>query len=342
MKKLSRSSAVFFHIVLATSLLAKHQITGTIPIGGSGGWDYLAADDQTGRLYVSHTTEVDIVDLKTEKIVGKISDLTRVHGIAIANNLGVGFISDGGANQVVSFDLKTLGIKHRIKAGTNPDGIVYDSFSQRVFAFNGRSENATVINAAQDQVESTIPLGGKPEFPVSDGKGNIYDNIEDKSEIVRIDSKQLQVTAHWSLAPCEAPSGLAIDRKGRRLFSVCHNKLMAVVDADAGKVIATPPIGEGTDAAAYDPKTKCAFSSNGDGTLTVIRQSNKDSYSVLENVSTMEGARTMTLDPATHRIYLAAAEYGPVPAPSVDNPHPRKPVLPGSFKILILRDNKTR
>ncbi len=243
---------------------------------------------------------------------------------------------------MVSFNLKTLAIKNRIEAGTNPDGIVYDSFSKRVFAFNGRSQNVTVIDAAGDKVAATITLQGKPEFPVSDGRGSVYDNIEDKSEIVRIDTRDLNVKSNWSIAPCEGPSGLAIDKKARRLFSVCHNKLMAVVDADSGKVVATPAIGEGPDAASYDPKTKYAFSSNGDGTLTVVQQSDNHSYSVRQNASTAEGARTMTLDPATHRIYLAAAEYGPAPAATAENPHPRKSVLPGTFKLVVLSDTKTK
>jgi DNA-binding beta-propeller fold protein YncE len=284
---------------LASGLIAagSYRKVATISIGGTGGWDYLTADDQTGRLYVSHTSEVDVADLKSNELVGKISGLTRIHGIAIAYDLNTGFISDGGANQVVAFDLKTLETKNKINAGTNPDGIVYDPYSKQVFAFNGRSKDATVIDAKTGTVVRTIPLPGKPEFPVSDGKGSIYDNIEDKSEIVRIDVKQLDVTAQWSIAPCESPSGLAIDTASRRLFSVCDNKLMAVVDADSGKVVATPAIGEGPDAAAFDPKAKRVFSSNGEGTLTVISELDKDHYAVLENVPTVEGARTMALDP---------------------------------------------
>lgn len=330
--------------VFALSLLAaaRYRQTGTILMGGTGGWDYLTADDQTNRLYVSHGAEVDVVDLKSNEVIGKIAGLTRVHGIAIAGDLNKGFISDGGANQVVAFDLETLKVTNKIGAGTNPDGIVYDPFSKRVFAFNGGSKNATAIDATTGTVDGTIALGGKPEFPVSDGQGSIYDNIEDKSEIVRIDSKRLTVTAHWPVAPCESPSGLAIDTGNRRLFSVCDNKLMAVVDADSGNVIATPPIGDGPDAAAYDPKTKLAFSSNGGGTLTIINQEDRNHYSVLENVPTAQGARTMALDPATHRIYLSSAEYGAAPAASAQNPHPRKAILPGSFKVLLFSGDESR
>lgn len=313
-----------------------YKVSGTISIGGSGGWDYLTADSENRKLYVSHGTEVVVIDLDSEKVVGHIPGMMRIHGIAIANEFGTGFISDGGSNQVVAFDLKDLSIKNKIKAGTNPDGIVYDDASKRVFAFNGRSQDATAIDASTEAVAGTVSLGGKPEFPVSDGKGSVYDNIEDKSEIVRIDSKTLRVMARWPVAPCESPSGLAIDRSNRRLFSVCDNKLMAVVDADSGKVVATPAIGEGPDAAAYDAGNKVALSSNGEsGTLTVIRQQG-DGYSVAENVSTAQGARTIALDEKTHKIYLATASFGAAPAASAANPHPRRSIQPGSFKLIVV------
>jgi hypothetical protein len=313
------------------------QVSGSIQIGGAGGWDYLRADSENRKLYVSHGTEVVVIDLDSEKVLGRISGMQRIHGIAIADELGMGFISDGGSNQVVAFDLKTLNIKSRIKAGTNPDGIVYDGSSKRVFAFNGRSQDATAIDAATGTVAGTIALDGKPEFPVSDGKGSVYDNIEDKSEIVRIDSKALKVTATWPVAPCESPSGLAIDAGNRRLFAVCENKLMAVVDADSGKVVATPAIGEGPDAAAYDAGRKLALSSNGEsGTLTVVRQVSADEYSIAKNVTTAEGARTMALDEKTHKIYLATASFGPAPAATAANPHPRRPIQPGTFKLLVV------
>ncbi|HLH05519.1 MAG TPA: YncE family protein [Bryobacteraceae bacterium] len=320
----------------ALAFSQQYRVTGSIPVGGSGGWDYLTADSNNHRLYVSHAGQVEVIDLQTDKLVGTISGMNRIHGIAIADDLNTGFISDGGSNEVVLFDLKTNSIKTKVQAGTNPDGIVYDPASQRVFAFNGRSQNATAIDARTGKVDGTIALGGKPEFPVSDGQGNVYDNIEDKNEIVQIDSKNLTVKAHWSIAPCESPSGLAIDKENRRLFAVCDEKKMAVVDADSGKVVATPAIGEGPDAAAYDPGKKLAFSSNGEGTLTVIRQKDKDTYEVVENVTTNRGARTMALDTLTHKIYLSAAEFGPAPAPTADNPRPRPSVKPGSFKVLIV------
>jgi YVTN family beta-propeller protein len=262
--------------------------------------------------------------------------MSRIHGIVIAADLNTGFITDGGNNEVVLFDLQTLNVKNKVKAGENPDGAVYDIASRRVFAFNGRSHDATVIDAATGKVAARIALGGKPEFPVSDGQGSVYDNIEDKNEIVRIDSKTLQVKAHWAIAPCESPSGLAIDVANRRLFAVCDDNKMAVVDAESGKVIATPAIGNGPDAAAYDPGTKLAFSSNGDGTLTVVRQNGKNGYAVTETVRTAKGARTMALDTTTHKIYLSSAEYGPAPAATVQNPHPRPAIVPGTFKVLVV------
>lgn len=332
-----KSGLVLFLIgAMSAAQAPGYKPAGSIQIGGTGGWDYLTADAANHRLYVSHATQVEVVDLDSGKPVGKITGLMGVHGIALANDLGVGFISDGRANQVVEFSLADLTVQKNIKAGTNPDGIVFDSVSKRVFAFNGRSHDATVINAADGALAGTVKLDGKPEFPVSDGTGNIFVNIEDKSEIVKIDSKTLAVEATWPLAPCESPSGLAIDKTNRRLFSVCDNKVMAVTDADSGKVVATPAIGEGPDAAAYDPETHLAFSSNGEsGTLTVIRRTGKDRYSVAETVKTATGARTMALDEKTHKLYLPAAHYGPAPAASATNQHPRPAILPDTFQVLV-------
>ena len=340
MRKLSLA---FSSVLMATAALLapaqSYKVTGSIAIGGTGGWDYLTADAQNRRLYVSHGNEVVVIDPDSQKIVGHITGLNRIHGIAIASDLGLGFISDGGSNEVVAFQLQDLSVKQKIKAGTNPDGIVYDSASKRVFAFNGRSGDATAIDGATGNVAGTVKLGGKPEFPVSDGQGSVYANIEDKSEIVRIDSKALTVSSRWSVAPCESPSGLAIDGENRRLFSVCDNKMMAIVDADTGKVIATPAIGEGPDAAAFDPGTKVAFSSNGEsGTLTVIKESGKDQYSEAGTVQTAQGARTMALDEKTHKIYLATASFGP-PAPSTSGNARRRPtILPGTFKLLVVSE----
>lgn len=338
MRLLVCCSFVVFHLVTPVFALAQspaYRQTGSIPIGGTGGWDYLAVDPDSHKLYVSHTAVVEIVDLNTQKQVGQIFGLTRVHGIAIAKDLGRGFISDGGANEIVQFALKNLDIQKKIKTGTNPDGILYDATSKRVFAFNGGSNDATVIDAGNGSVTGTIKLSGKPEFPVSDGKGSVFANIEDKSEIVKINARTLAVEAHWPLAPCESPSGLAIDQADERLFSVCENKMMAIVDAKSGKIIATPATGAGSDAAAYDPGLKLAFSSNGgSGTLTIVRQGGKEQYRTA-NVQTAEGARTMALDPSSHKIYLATASFDAAPKSTATNTRPRRTVMPGSFKLLV-------
>jgi DNA-binding beta-propeller fold protein YncE len=320
-----------------TALSQGYKTSGTIQIGGTGGWDYLTADSQNRKLYVSHGSEVVVVDLDSEKITGRVTGMAGIHGIAIADDLNRGFISDGRNNEVVVFDLNDLSVKGKIKAGTNPDGIVFDTPSKRVFAFNGRSHDATVIDATPATAAGTIKLDGKPEFPVSDGKGSVYVNIEDKSEIQKIDSSSLKVMATWSVSPCESPSGQAIDVASRRLFSVCDNKMMVVVDADSGKVVATPAIGEGPDAAGFDPATKLAFSSNGeDGTLTVIQEKRKDVFSVAQTVTTAKGARTMTLDEKTNKIYLSTADFGPAPAATAHNPRPRPTIQPGSFRLLVV------
>ncbi len=326
--------------LIACGLLAaaSYHSVKTIPIPGAGGWDYVAADSDGRRLYVSHATEVDVLDLDSNAILGKIPSTNGVHGIAIAADLGRGFISDGRDNQVTIFDLKTMATIGTAKAGTNPDGIVYDPFSKRVFAFNGRSKDATAIDAETGKVAGTIALGGKPEFPVTDGNGNVYANIEDTSELVRIDPKTLEVKNRWALSPaCDSPSGLAIDTASRRLFPVCENKVMTVVNADSGRIITTVPTGAGTDAAGFDPETKLAFASNGrDATLTVIHEDSPDHYSVVENAKTERGARTMAIDLHTHKIYLPDAEFGPTPAPTADAPRPRPQMVPGTFKLIVM------
>jgi DNA-binding beta-propeller fold protein YncE len=314
-----------------------YKTSSDIKLGGAGGWDYLTADAASRRLYVSHGGVVEVLDLDSAKPVGKISGMKGIHGIAIAPELGVGFISDGGNSEVVEFSLSDLSVKQKIKAGANPDGIVYDPASKRVFAFNGRSKDATAIDATTGTVAGTIKLDGKPEFPVSDSKGSVYANIEDKSEIARIDTRSLTIQAVWPLAPCESPSGLAMDAESRRLFAVCDNKVMAVVDADSGKVVATPAIGEGPDAAAFDSATKLIFSSNGeDGTLSVIKESGPDSYTVAQTVATARGARTMALDEKTHTLYLPTAKFTPAPAPTATNLHPRPGIEPGSFRLVVV------
>jgi YVTN family beta-propeller protein len=313
-----------------------YKVSGRIPVDGDSGWDYLYADSVNGLLYVSHGTEVAVVDLSSQKPTAKIAGMKRIHGIAVADGLNRGFISDGGDDVVVIFDVKSNAVLQKVAAGKNPDGILYDPYSKRVFAFNGRSNDVTAIDAASGKVAGTIALDGKPEFPVSDGKGNVYANIEDKSEIVQIDPQALTVKKTWPLSPCEEPSGLAMDVEGRRLFSVCSNKKMAIVNADSGQVVATVTIGDGPDAAGYDPAKKLAFSSNGEGTLTVVKQDGLDKYTVLANVATERSARTMTLDTKTHKIYLSAAQFGEAPPATADNPRPRPKIVPGSFHILVV------
>ena len=310
---------------LAIAAATGYHIVGEIKIGGEGGWDYLTAR----RLYVSHATHVVVVDLDAAKVVGDIPDTPGVHGIAIAPELNRGFISNGRGNNVTIFDLKTLKETGKVAAGENPDSIRYDSVSGRVFAFNGRSKNATVINAKSGEAAGTIPLPGKPEFSIADGKGKVYVNIEDTSEIVEIDAAKAVVTKKYSLSPCEGPSGLAFDAKERRLFSVCSNRLMAVSDPDAGKVVATPAIGAGPDGAAFDPGTGFAFSSNGDGTLTVVQQTG-GKWDAVDNIATQRGARTIAIDEKTHTVYLPTATTQPSQTGG------RASYLPDTFKVLIV------
>src|SRR6478672_2825141 len=249
-----------------------YHITGEVKIGGDGGWDYLTMDGAARRLYVSHATHVAVVDVDSNKVVGDVPDTPGVHGVAVAPELNRGFVSNGRSNNVTIFDLKTLKALGQVATGENPDSIRYDAVSGRVFTFNGRSKNSTVIDAKTSTVVGTIALPGKPEFSVADGKGKVYANIEDTSEIVEIDAAKATMTKKYSLSPCQEPSGLAIDTRSRRLFSVCSNRLMAVSDPDTGKVVATPAIGAGSDGAAFDPGTGYAFSSNGDGTLTIVQE----------------------------------------------------------------------
>jgi YVTN family beta-propeller protein len=313
-----------------------YHLLKKIAVGGEGGWDYITFDSATRRLFISRATKVIVLDVDSEKVVGEIPNTDGVHGIALAPDLGRGFTSNGRAGTVTIFDIKTLAAIGTVPAGKNPDAIVYDPASKRVFAMNGRSSDSTAIDGATGKVLATIPLAGKPEFAVSDEAGRVYVNIEDKSELWQIDSQKLSVTARWPLAPCQEPSGLAIDAAHRRLFAGCDNKMMAVVNADTGKVIATPAIGEGVDANAFDPGTALAFSSNGEsGTLTVVREDSPDKFTVVENVPTQPHARTMALDPKTHQVFLVTADFGPRPAATPENPRPRPAIVPGSFVVLI-------
>jgi DNA-binding beta-propeller fold protein YncE len=316
---------------------ADYKVVQKVTVGGDGGWDYLIVDPAARRFYVTRATRVLVFDADSLKQVGEIPNTNGVHGVALAPELSRGFASNGRAGSITIFDSKTLATIEEVKIeGQNPDAILYDPPTKRVFAFNGRSADATVLDAASGKVVGTIPLGGKPEFATTDLAGHVYVNIEDKSEVLALDPRKLSVEHRWPLAPCEEPSGMAIDRAHGRLFIGCDNKTMAMMDAATGKVIATAPIGSGVDANGFDPGTGLAFSSNGEGTLTVAKEDPPGTLKVLANVPTQRGARTMAVDEKTHRIFLVTAEFGPPPSPTADQPHPRPSQVPGTFTILVV------
>ena len=308
-----------------------YRVTKTIPVGGDEGWDYVTVDSAARRVYVSHGSHVVVLDADSGAVVGDVPNTPGVHGIAIAADLGRGFTSNGRVNTATIFDLKTLKTIGIVKTGTNPDAIIYDPRTKRVFVLNGRSKDATAINAADGTVAGTLALGGKPEFAVVDGKGSIFVNIEDSAEVVQFDPQKLTIIRRWHIAPCEEPSGLAMDLKTRRLFAGCGNKMVAVVNADTGKVIATPAIGDGVDANAFDPETDYVFSSNGEGTLTVIHEDSPGKFTVVDNISTKKSARTMGFDVKTHNIFLPAADFD---APTAGER--RGKIKPGSFVVLVV------
>lgn len=324
-----------FVVALFAADSSSYHLLKKYRLGGEGGWDYLTLDGGARRLYIARATRVMVVDADTGKQVGEISNTPGVHGVALAPELGRGFTSNGRESTVSIFDLKDLRILGQVKTGDTPDAILYDPASRRVFTFNARGHDATAIESADGKLAGNVPLGGKPEFAVADGKGRIYVNIEDKSEVAVLDSRKLAVLNRWPLAPCEEPTGLAMDTQHRRLFAGCRNKLLAVVDADTGRVITTLPIGAGVDATAFDPQTALAFSSNGSGTLTVVHQDSPDKYTVAQDAETARGARTMALDPKSHQVFLVTAEFGEPPAPTLEQPRPRPPMVPGSFQLLV-------
>lgn len=338
MKRLLLSFSCLILVVCFSSLNAQSQkteykVAKTIQLTGDGGWDYLSVDEVNQKLFVSHSSQVNVVDLKTGEQIAVIPSTEGVHGIAIANDLNKAFISCGKDSSVSVVDLSTFKLVTKVTGtGKNPDAILYDQFSKKVFTFNGRSSNATVIDAVTFKVIANIPLSGKPEFSQADGKGKIFVNIEDKSTIVMINSVTLKVEKEWPIAPGEEASGLALDNVNHRLFSVCSNKMMTISDAVAGKVITTVPIGDGCDGVAFDPATKRIFASNGDGTMTVVQQISADKYKVLENFVTQQGARTITVNNTTHHIYLPIAEYLPGTG--------RRPVKPNTFKVLDIEPIK--
>lgn len=318
------------------ALAQDYKLLKKATLGGEGGWDYLKVDTEARRLYISRSTHVAVVDADTLSPVGDIPDTPGVHGIALAPDLGRGFTSNGREDSVSIFELGTLKALGKVKTGTNPDAILYDAFTHRVFVFNGRSGDVTVLDAKTGAVAGTIPVGGKLEFGVTDGAGQVFVNVEDKNEIAVLDARGMKVMARWPLAGCEEPTGLAIDVAHRRLFSVCGNKHMAVVDADKGRLVATLPIGEGTDGAGFDPDRQLAFSSNGEGTLTIVREITPEKFEVVQTVTTQRSARTLEVDRKTHNVYLPTAEFGERPPATPEQPRPRPVALAGSFTVLVV------
>ena len=323
--------ASFSHAAAPAPAASGYHVIKTVAVGGEGGWDYVYVDSDARRVYVSRGTHTMVIDADTYAVVGDIPDTQGVHGVAIASDLGRGFTSNGRSNDVTIFDLKTLKAIGNAKTDANPDAILFEPVTKRVFTFNGRGKNATAINAADGTVLGNIDLRGKPEFAVADGKGSVYVNNEDSSELHHIDAATLKELHHWPLAPCKSPSGLAMDVKNRRTFSVCDEKVMAVMNVDTGKVVATPTICEGPDAAGFDPSTGYVFASCGDGNLTVIHEDSPDKYTVVENVPTKKSARTMGLDLKTHNIFLPAADFD---APAAGER--RGKMKPGSFVLVVV------
>ncbi|MDR3416426.1 MAG: YncE family protein [Nevskia sp.] len=327
---------VLLGCALAASADSAYQVVQRLPLGGSGGWDYPSVDAATHLLYLSRADHVGVVDTASGKDVGDIPDTAGVHGIALAPELGRGYVSCGKADQVKVFDLKTRAVLATVATGAGPDAIVYEPASRRVLAFNGRGHSASVIDAASNAVVATIPLDGKPEFARADGRGMVYVNIEDKAELAAIDARSAAVKAVWPLPHCEGPSGLALDAAHRRAFSTCDNQTLAVTDVDSGKAVARVAIGKGPDGAEFDPATQTVFSANGEGNVTVVRELAPDRYQVRQTLPTQRGARTIALDAATHRLYLPTADFGPAPPATVDNPHARPQPVPGTFVVLVV------
>jgi len=326
--------ALFSIAVVPATAQKSFKLADRVKLGGEGGWDYLIYDPDANRVFITRGNHVMVVDAKSLKSTGDITDLSGTHGVALAPALGRGYITSGGDNMLVIFDLKSLKVLDKVKVGERPDAILYDASAKRVYTFNAKSQDSTVVDAASGKVVGTIPLGGKPETAVADGKGNVYVNIEDRSEIVRIDTAKLTVAEHFPMAGCDDPSALAIDAAHRRLFAGCASKIVAVVDPDAGRLVTTVDIGGGVDAGAFNPKTQQIFMSCGaDGVLTVIHEDSPDKYSVLQNVPTAKGARTMALDAASNTVYTVTAQFDPTPPP----PGQRRKIIPDTFELLVVR-----
>jgi YVTN family beta-propeller protein len=306
----------------------------TLKIGGEGGWDFLAVDSANRHLFVSHATQVEVIDLDSGKRVGTIPGTDGVHGIAIASKAGKGFITCGKLNAVLVFDLKSFAVWARVPTGQGPDAVMYDAATNRVFAMNGKDQSATVIDATANAVVATLPLGGKPESAIAADNHVAFVNLEDKDAVVRFDTQELKVTAVWPVSPCKSPASIARHRETNRLFIGCHNDMMAVVDMTNGKVVGQAPIGHGVDAAAFDKGKGLIFQASGDGKLTVVHEDTPDSYSVVQTVNTPQRAKTVAIDGKTGNLYLPVADLGEAPAATQDNPKPKQPVLKDTFRVL--------
>ena len=311
-----------------------YHLVKTVKLGGSGGWDYLTVDSSTHRLFISRATHFMVVDLAQGKIVGDIPDTQGAHGSALAAEFNRGYTTNGHTAGSTIFDLATLKVLGSVKTDKDTDGVIYDPFSKRVFTFNGDANTATAIDAKSGTVAGSVALGGGPEFGATDGKGHIFVNLEDKSSLVRFDAKTLKLEDTWPLAPCESPSGLAIDAEHEILIVGCHNKLMAFVDGNSGKVLGTVPIGQGVDANRFDPGTGYAFASCGDGTITIAHEDSPTKFTLVDTIHTKRGARTMEIDPTNHHVYTVTADFGPAPAATAENPRPRPAILPDTFVLL--------
>ena len=329
-------SSAFFASAKPAPQASGYHLLKKVALGGEGGWDYLSADSASHRLFISRGTHIMVVDAEG-KVVGDIPNLKGTHGAALVPEFNLGFSSNGQSNSVTMFDLKTLATIRDVSlpAAQGPDGYLYEPATKRVFVFNGRSHDATGLDAKTGAIAGTVPLGGKPEAATSDGAGHIFVNVEDKGQILVFDPKTLEVVNTWPLPGCEEPAGMAIDVAHKRLFSGCHSQQTMVVDYTNGKVVATIPIGKGVDANSFDPGTGLAFASCGDGTITVAHEDSPDKYTVVQTISTQNGARTMAVDTGNHNVYTVTADFGPPPAPTAENPRPRPSIVPNTFVLLI-------
>ena len=339
MRALQRLLSLVALALVAGVLPARAQsyhVTATYKLGGDGGWDYLALDTAGHRLFIARQDRIMVVSEATGALLGEIPGFNRAHGVAFAYAAGHGFATSGGDSAVRMFDLATLQVLGKTTAAEDDDGILFDPATGHIFTMNGDAGSSSVLDAATGRLLANVDLGGKPEFGVSAGDGKVYINLEDKSEVVEVDAVAMRALRHWSIAPCQSPSGLAIDRAHHLLFSGCRNGLMGVSDAAAGRLVTTVPIGRGVDACRFDAATQLAFASNGDGTLTVIHEDAPDKFSVVSNATTQRGARTMEIDLANHHVFTVSAEFGPAPAPTAAQPRSRPTIVPGTFSLLML------